>query len=178
MGSRDYRLGDIPAGKQRTWVIIHSPVNHRPRPGALRFFGPDMTLKNVFLTLASLCLVPVAASAQITGVTAPSSTVNVTAATDFATVNFQDPWDMKQNTDLGWHIWSKDQPPSGLTSVAYNQPATATAQNGTDFLHAVTTNTSPNITILESSNRFSAQLGRTGDRYPIDANTYTMLSYR
>jgi len=81
-----------------------------------------MTLRNVCLTLASLCLLPVSAAAQINAVTAPASTVNVTAAKDFATVSFQDPWDMKQNTDLGWHIFSNDAPASGLTSVAYNQP--------------------------------------------------------
>jgi hypothetical protein len=135
-----------------------------------------MTLRTVCLTLASLCLVSASAFAQVTAVTAPASTVNVTAARDFATVAFQDPWDMKQNTDLGWHIWSKDLPQSGLTSVAYNLPSTVL--NGTDFLHAVSTNASPNITILESSNRFGAKLGRTGDSYAIDANTYTMLSYR
>lgn len=136
-----------------------------------------MALRNVCLTLASLCLLPVSAAAQIT-VTAPASTVNVTAARDFATVSYQDPWDMKQNTDLGWHIFSNDAPPTGLTTVAYNQPATSTAPNGTEFLHAVSTNASPNITLLESSNRFGAKLGRTGDLYPIDAATYTMLSYR
>ena len=85
---------------------------------------------------------------------------------------------MKQNADLGWHIWSNDAPATGLGGVAFNQPATANAQNGTDFLHAVSTNTSPNIELLESSNRFGAKLGRTGDLYPIDAGSYTMLSYR
>src|SRR5678816_3289676 len=127
-----------------------------------------MTFKTLCLTLVSLGVVPVSALAQIS-VTAPTTTVNVTAAKDFATAAFQDPWDMKQNTDLGWHIWSIDAPATGLGSVAYNQPATANAQNGTDFLHMVSTNASPNLAILESSNRFSAKLGRTGDNYAIDA---------
>jgi hypothetical protein len=170
---RDFHIPKFP----HFHIMYNSLPSQQPASaGPLPFYGPDMTLRNVCLTLASLCLVPAFASAQVTAVTSPASTVNVTAAKDFATVAFQDPWDMKQNTDLGWHIWSKDAPPSGLTSIAYNQASTAL--NGTDFLHAVSTNTSPNITILESSNRFGAKLGRTGDAYAIDASTYTMLSYR
>src|SRR6266487_2514892 len=102
-----------------------------------------MTSRIGYLALAAACLASTPAAAQIT-VTAPATTVNVTAAKDFATAAFQDPWDMKQNTDLGWHIWSIDAPPTGLGSVAFNQPATSNAQNGTDFLHMVSTNASPN----------------------------------
>src|SRR4051794_32773464 len=134
-----------------------------------------MTSRIACFGLAAVCLVSTPAFAQIT-VTAPASTVNVTAAKDFATASFQDPWDMKQNTDLGWHVWSNDLPVTGLGSVAFNQPATASAPNGTEYLHMVSTNTSPNLAILESSNRFGAKLGKTGDLYPIDTATYTMLS--
>ena len=72
------------------------------------------------------------ASAQITGVT-PSTATSVKAGDDFATIKFQDPWDMKQNTDLGWHIWSIDAPATGIGSVAFNQPATVAAPNGADY---------------------------------------------
>ena len=136
-----------------------------------------MNFKTLCLALASLGVVPASALAQIT-VTAPTTTVNVTAARDFATATFQDPWDMTQNTDLGWHIWSIDQPLPGIGSVAFNQPATATAPNGTAYFHGVTTNTAPNIELLQSNNPFSAKLGRTGDLFPIDAGAYKTLAFR
>ena len=136
-----------------------------------------MSLRNVCLSLASLCLVPVAASAQIS-VTAPASTINVKAATDFATASYNDPVDMKQNTDLGWTVWTNDVTHSGLSGVGFNQPATGGAPNSADWFRAVSTNTVPNFYLLDASNRFSAKLGRTTDNFPINANTYRLLSFR
>jgi hypothetical protein len=132
-----------------------------------------MTLKKVCLTLALLCLVPAAALAQVT-VSAPATAINITAGDDWATTSFQDAMDMKQNTDLSWHIWSIDLPSNGLTGVAFNQ----SNANGADLFRATSTTSDPFVELLQSSNRFSAKLGRTGDLYPIDTTKYRLLSYR
>src|SRR5437879_6054400 len=109
-------------------------------------------------TLLAMGLFATPAAAQI-NVTAPASTVNIKAANDFATVSYNDPMDMKQNTDLGWTVWSNDVTPSGLTSVGFNQPATGGAPNSSDWFRALSSNTAPNFYLLDASNRFSAKLG-------------------
>src|SRR5258708_32935203 len=58
------------------------------------------------------------ASAQIT-VTAPSMNETIRAADDYATLAFQDPWDMSQWTDLGWFTFGVDSPPALLSNIAF-----------------------------------------------------------
>lgn len=140
-----------------------------------------MTKKSAFLALF-VCLFASVASAQITAVTAPNSTVNVRAGDDWATLSFQDPMDMRQNTDLSWHVWSIDLPATGMTGVAFNQ----TSNGSTDMFHAVSTSNNPNdltssnpiLEILQTNNEVSAKLGRTGDNFPIDTSKYKQLSMR
>src|SRR6266699_2936744 len=58
------------------------------------------------------------ASGQIT-VTAPSANETIRAADDYATLAFQDPWDMSQWTDLGWFTFGVDQPAANLSNIAF-----------------------------------------------------------
>ncbi|HUQ70663.1 MAG TPA: hypothetical protein VM165_14130, partial [Planctomycetaceae bacterium] len=108
--------------------------------------------------------------------TAPASNINIKAGDDFATMSFQDPWDMKQNTDLSWHVWSIDAPPNGLNGVSFN--VANAALKSSDLFHAVSTNANPILELLQTSNGFSAKLGRTGDNFPISTAKYQRLSVR
>src|SRR5687768_1126248 len=132
-----------------------------------------MMKKSAFFALF-VCLCASVASAQITAVTAPNSAINIKAGDDWATLSFQDPMDMRQNTDLSWHVWSIDETRHRLSGVAFNQ-----ASNGSsDMFHAVSTTTNPIVEILQTSNPFSAKLGRTGDNFPIATSKYQRLSMR
>ncbi len=133
-----------------------------------------MTSKRVLLAAVMIFVTTGAVFGQSISGVSPSSPVNVRAGDDWATLSYQDPMDMTKNTDLGWHLWSIDQPASGLSNIGFNQ---ANA-NGSGLFHGVSSNAAPNFYLLESSNRFSAKLGRTGDNFPVDATKYKLLSMR
>ena len=101
-------------------------------------------------------------------VTAPASTVNVAEGADYATQVLQDPWDMNQRTDLGWFLFSADSPPSSLTSLSFSG----------GIFSATTTSTDPLFFLLDSAIPGTANLGKTGAKYPIDASKYTVLAFR
>jgi hypothetical protein len=132
------------------------------------------------LFLYSLVIVCVSAaplSAQT--VTSPSTQVNVTAANDFATRAFQDPWDMSQRTDTGWQYDVTLLAPAGggWTNPVYS---------GGHFLG--TTATDSKLFLLDSSlsgesiptggTASPVPTGKNGLTHPIDASTYTHLVYR
>src|SRR5258708_15740222 len=58
------------------------------------------------------------ASGQIT-VTAPSANETIRAADDYATLAFQDPWDMSQWTDLGWFTFGVVSPPPNFSIIFF-----------------------------------------------------------
>jgi len=129
--------------------------------------------KLVLYVAAAFVLYAAPAAAQFT-VTAPSTTVNVKAADDFATKAFQDPWDMSQRTDVGWWTFGTD------TAIGVNF-LNPTVSNG------VFSGTNPgaiaSLFLLESGlaptpGGSATPVGKTGQQYPIDANTYTHLVYR
>lgn len=104
-------------------------------------------------------------------VTSPSSAVTVKAADDYATRAFQDPWDMNEQTDLGWFIYDTTSgSKSNLKNIVFS---------GGKFI-ASSTNTDPNIYILETGLGVSgtANLGKIGPNYKIDADKYKIFVVR
>src|ERR1700680_1971891 len=76
----------------------------------------SITNRVSFLAVVTLaCALPLSAQA----VTAPAVNETIKAADDFATLTFQDPWDMNQMTDLGWYTYGVDQPVSNLTNIGF-----------------------------------------------------------
>ncbi len=76
---------------------------------------------------------------------------------------------MNERTDLGWHLWSVDQPVSGITNPSFS---------GGIFSGTSTATGDPNFFLLDSGIPGAAQLGKIGTNYPIDANKYTVLAFR
>ena len=71
-------------------------------------------------------------------VTAPAANETIKAADDFATLTFQDPWDMSQMSDLGWFTYSVDQPISNLTNIAVSGGIfSATSASNANIVHSV-----------------------------------------
>jgi hypothetical protein len=101
-------------------------------------------------------------------VTSPSSAAKVRAAEDFATAAFQDPWDMNQQTDLGWFIFDVvSGSRSNLTNISFS--------NG---IFSASSSSDPQISILETGIIGTSFLGKIGTNYKIDADKYKILAYR
>ncbi len=96
-------------------------------------------------------------------------TLNVASAGDFASHSFQDPWDMNERTDLGWHLNGVDGPLSNLTNVSFS---------GGVFSGTTTSSAEGNVFLLETSIIGAARHGKIGPNHPIDANTYRILAIR
>ena len=107
------------------------------------------------------------ACAQIT-VTAPSANVVYRAADDYATLAFQDPWDMNQWTDLGWYTFGIDQPYSSLTNINFSG----------GIFSATSTTSNPNFWLLDTYTLGSAPLGKIGSLFPIDSVKYRRFLIR
>jgi hypothetical protein len=107
------------------------------------------------------------ADAQIT-VTQPSANTVFRAADDYATQAFQDPWDMKQWTDLGWYTYGVDQPPSNLTGFSF----------AGGMFSATSTSTNPNFWLLDTFTPNSVPIGKIGSLFPIDSTKYQRLLIR
>ncbi len=125
--------------------------------------------------LSSLCLVgllvPTAVSAQgVTGITLQGPT-SVSAANDFATNTFQDPWDMNERTDLGWWLNSLDSPRHGFASSSFGGGLFTGVVDGDP-------NTDPNVWLLESNTNNLARTGKNGSAFPINANVYRFFAMR
>src|SRR5438445_6489333 len=120
-----------------------------------------------FLALASLaCALSVSAQTNIT----PSVNETIKAADDFATLTFQDPWDMSQMTDLGWYTYSIDQPVSCLTNIAFSGGIFSATTSGTTA--ACPSGNLPNFMLLDPIAATSAQIGKVGTVFPIDSTRY------
>src|SRR6185295_12424331 len=94
--------------------------------------------------------------------------INVPSAKEWATEVRQDPIDMNERSDLSWMMHSIDQPAANLANITFS---------GSVF-SATSTNTDPNIYILETGNPFANLLGRIGNVFPIDANLYRTFAIR
>ena len=118
----------------------------------------------------STALLPVAffvvtlTEAQIT-VTQPSGSTVFRAADDYATQAFQDPWDMKQWTDLGWFTYGTDQPLTNLTGFSFTGGA----------FSATSTSSDPNFWLLDTYTPGAVPLGKIGSLFPIDSTKYQRL---
>ena len=122
---------------------------------------------------AAVVMSSVAAWAQIT-VTAPAANETLKAADDFATLTFQDPWDMSQMTDLGWFTYGVDAPVSNLTNIAFSggifSATTGSGVPGGGF---------PNFWLLDPIYTVnSIQVGKVGTVYPIDSTRYRRFLIR
>ena len=128
---------------------------------------PPFALIKHFLGSAIACAVvciPTSLQAQSIALGGPAA---VASAQDFATLSFQDPWDMNERTDFGWFLHGADLPAPNLNNVTFS--------NG---FFSATTGTSPNLFLLETGNPAAARLGKTGLNYPIDANHYKLIAMR
>ena len=102
-------------------------------------------------------------------VTAPSSGETLTASEDFASTAFQDPWDMNEQTDLGWFIYD-------VTSGSKSNLSNVTFSGG--LFSASSSSEDPNISILETGVTGTCFLGKIGVNYKIDADKYKVFAIR
>jgi hypothetical protein len=102
-------------------------------------------------------------------VTAPSANETIKAADDFATLAFQDPWDMSQMTDLGWFTYGIDAPPSDLASFSFASGIFSATGNSS---------TPPNFWLLDPNSPTATQIGKVGTVYPIDSTRFTRFVIR
>lgn len=121
-------------------------------------------MKNICAVLC-LLICPALASAQTITSVGDSA---VTSGNDFATRAFQDPWDMNERTDIGWFLNGVDQPASGLALPVFTSGQ----------FSATSTNSGPNIFLLETGNPNAARLGKIGTNYPINADTHKYIAFR
>src|SRR4051794_7500389 len=71
-------------------------------------------LRAVLVWAALFAAVPAGAQTLTSG---PAVDTVVTPAHDYAATQWQDPWDMKQRTDIGWFTWAvESESLSGMTS--------------------------------------------------------------
>ncbi len=104
-------------------------------------------------------------------VTSPTGAETIESADDFATEAFQDPWDMNEQTDLGWFIWD-------VVSGSKSNLSNVTFANG--VFSAGSSSADPNISILETGIGASGtcNLGKIGTNYKIDATKYKVFAIR
>ena len=120
----------------------------------------------LFLSIAFCFTTP--AYSAIT-VTSPSSEDRVESADDYASISFQDPWDMDYRTDPGWFIFSKTSDSNhNLTNISFTN----------SIFSATATTTDPKISVLDTGVPGTSFLGKIGTNYPIDADKYTVLAMR
>src|SRR5579871_4994727 len=110
-------------------------------------------------------------------VTAPASNETLKAADDFATLTFQDPWDMSQMTDVGWFTYSVDAPASNLTFPNPSNPMSGGIFSATTD-STVPNSGWPNFWLLDPNAPTELQLGKVGTVYPIDSTKYRRFLIR
>jgi hypothetical protein len=130
----------------------------------------SITNRISFLAAATLaCALSISAQT----VTAPAANETIKAADDFATLTFQDPWDMSQMTDLGWYTYGVDAPSSNLSSFSFSggifSATTSSSVPGSGF---------PNFWLLDPIAPTSAQIGKVGTVFPIDSSKYSRFVIR
>ncbi len=111
-------------------------------------------------------------------VTSPSSRDEVRSCAEYADKILQDRWDMNERTDLGWRIFNTvEQPRSYLTGISFQKGVFSAKSvytpGGADPDYSDT-----NIAILDSAYPGSAELGKVGANYPINADKYKVLAIR
>src|SRR5260370_970359 len=115
-------------------------------------------MKKLRLLLALAVFCPAPAFAQIT-VTAPAGSTTLKAADDFATRAFQDPWDMKQKTDVGPFLGSNDAGSSNWKSFSFS---------GGLFTGTTATSDAQLWFLDTGSTAASVPIGKIGTNFPID----------
>jgi len=126
-------------------------------------------MKRILVFCAFLAL-PGLGLSQIS-VQAPASRDDVKACADYADEVLHDRWDMNERTDLGWRTFNTvELPKSNLTGITFSG----------GIFSAVSSSTDPdaNITLLDSHYPGSAELGKIGANFPIDAGRYRTLALR
>ncbi|MDH7513978.1 MAG: hypothetical protein QHH14_13610, partial [Clostridiales bacterium] len=116
-------------------------------------------------------------SSQIS-VTSPSSREDIKACADYADEVLLDRWDMNERTDLGWRIYNTyELPLSYLTNITFsNGLFSARSERVPGWPEPITSDV--NITILDSAYPNAVVIGKTGTKYPINADKYTILVMR
>src|SRR5919108_5382548 len=113
-------------------------------------------MRRILFLLVLGSVLPASAFAQYT-ITAPANGANaVASANDYATQGMQDPWDMNERTDLGYHLNSVDWPLPGWASV-----------NFSGGLFSGTIASDPNVWLVETAYMNAAPIGKFGSMYPI-----------
>lgn len=111
---------------------------------------------------------PVYAQPSVT-ITQPSGSVNLGEDADYATRQWRDPWDMNEESDLYFFISPTcDSTPAKFSSSTFSNGI----WTGT---YAVT---DPNFWLVHPGYPGALHLGKDGNAHPIDANTYTQLTFR
>jgi len=111
-------------------------------------------------------------------VTSPSSRDEVKSCSEYSDETLLDRWDMNERTDLGWRIYNTyELPLSYLSSISF-------AGGIFSAVSAYTPGMTPplssdvNISILDSAYPNAVVIGKTGKKYPINADKYTLLVLR
>lgn len=102
---------------------------------------------------------------------APSSNETLASAADYASAAFQDPWDMNEQTDLGWFTFDTTSgSKSNLTNIVF--------ANGRFSASAVTAD--PYISVVDTAlyQGDIANLGKVGSNYKIDASKHRVFAIR
>jgi hypothetical protein len=111
-------------------------------------------------------------------VTSPSSREEIKACPDYADEVLLDRWDMNERTDLGWRIYNTyELPKSYLKNITFaNGLFSAISEQTAGWSGDITSDV--NITILDSAYPNAVVIGKTGRKYPINADKYTHLVLR
>ena len=124
---------------------------------------------------------PEPAVAQTVSTTTPAV---VTSSQEWAATVMDDAIDMNQWTDVGWQNYSVDQPAVNLSGVSHGvctatQGASPATETGSSCFKATKAASDGNLFILDSPvPTISADLHKSGTRFPIDATTYTTVVMR
>lgn len=111
---------------------------------------------------------PVFALPAVT-VTQPSGTMNFGEDPDYMTRQWRNPWDMNEESDLYFFVSPTcDSTPAKFSSNSFSNGI----WTGT---YAVT---DPNFWLIHPGYPGALHIGKDGGVYPIDANTYTQLTFR
>jgi hypothetical protein len=127
------------------------------------------------ISLGFFLLLPL--SAQIT-VTSPSSRETLRSCAEYSDEVLLDRWDMNERTDLGWRIYNTyELPLSYLENINFSGGIFSARSGYTSGLPSPLTS-DVNIFILDSAYPPAVNIGKTGKKYPINADKYTILVMR
>lgn len=111
-------------------------------------------------------------------VTSPSSKDDVKSCSEYSDEVLLDRWDMNERTDLGWRIFNTyEMPLSYLAGISFSNGIFSAVSEYTPNM-TPPLSSDVNITILDSAYPNAVAIGKTGKKYPIDANKYKVLAMR